>query len=512
MPNNPRENASQRADTGDQPTAQPASGPGDNPPVSTVEPQAELQPEPQVQPEPEDQANGQEAVEVAAPAAAPATEQLAAAGTDGQRPTIPLLEADSPPVPPLLEKSLLDQRYRIDSLLGVLHGTNLYRITDMQGYRVCWACGSSASMEGDTYCVECGAQLTGRFYRLQEFNAAPVEDPGDDEDVVSLPLPAPILENNVPGVAHVFDMLADPTRSRAYVVWEEVYGRTLASWIDGDLGMLSSPTSGHLMELDHPEDEQILGWMAQAADILAGLHSAGIRGCNISSSNLVVQPGDRLVLVDPSTCFDESPLDAARQLSDVRNLAIELESWYIAVREDIGDLVAPDPVDQDQEQDEETPSADETQPQKMVSVTEDSSGSLGSLVSPVLVLTKAKEGAYPTAREFADALYEIYEESKPISNIQLWTGRSTDLGRVRQINEDSLLTLEATIQEHEGGLSTGLYVIADGMGGHQSGEVASSIAVRTIGSIVNGVLLGPLRPATPWGSTWRRSLMPSSRP
>src|SRR5207247_280857 len=142
--------------------------------------------------------------------------------------------------PPLLEKSVLDGRYRIDSVLGVLHGTNLYRVSDMQGYRVCWACGSSASMEGDTYCVECGAQLTGRFYRLQEFNPSPLENPGEGEDVVSLPLPVAVLENRVPSVAHVFDMLTDPTQSRAYVVWEEVYGRTLGSWVEGDPGMLSS--------------------------------------------------------------------------------------------------------------------------------------------------------------------------------------------------------------------------------------------------------------------------------
>jgi serine/threonine protein phosphatase PrpC len=34
--------------------------------------------------------------------------------------------------------------------------------------------------------------------------------------------------------------------------------------------------------------------------------------------------------------------------------------------------------------------------------------------------------------------------------------------------------------------------VADGMGGHQSGEVASSIAARTVGAMVNSSLLGPL--------------------
>src|SRR2546428_9160108 len=40
-------------------------------------------------------------------------------------------------------------------------------------------------------------------------------------------------------------------------------------------------------------------------------------------------------------------------------------------------------------------------------------------------------------------------------------------------------------------LPIGVYVVADGMGGHQSGEVASSIAARTIGAMVNTTLIAP---------------------
>jgi protein phosphatase len=55
-----------------------------------------------------------------------------------------------------------------------------------------------------------------------------------------------------------------------------------------------------------------------------------------------------------------------------------------------------------------------------------------------------------------------------------------------------VLTLEATVLEHEGYMPAALYVVADGMGGHQNGEVASSIAARTVGAMVNSSLLGPL--------------------
>jgi len=50
----------------------------------------------------------------------------------------------------------------------------------------------------------------------------------------------------------------------------------------------------------------------------------------------------------------------------------------------------------------------------------------------------------------------------------------TDRGRVRPTNEDALVCEPAL----------GLFVVADGMGGHQAGEVASALAVDTIKSFL----------------------------
>jgi protein phosphatase len=124
-------------------------------------------------------------------------------------------------------------------------------------------------------------------------------------------------------------------------------------------------------------------------------------------------------------------------------------------------------------------------------------GPLANMLNPAVALAKAREGSLPTAEAFAKVLREIYEASRPLRNLQLWSGRGSDVGQVRQINEDSVLTFEATVLEHEGGLPVGLYVVADGMGGHQSGEVASSIAVRTIVAVVNSSLIGPMLAGDP---------------
>lgn len=421
-----------------------------------------------------------------APAAAPSTTQRDTGtlnGSEGSpiRNTIPLSEAAAPPVPPLSEKDVLEDRYRIVSFLGTAHATNIYRVQDLQGYRRCWACGSTASVEGETYCVDCGAQLTGRHYRLQEFNMPQGVDTTELGDVALALLPQPILENQVPGVAHVYDALTDPPVNRAYIVWEEVYGRALSAWVPGvdtasALVSLAPPTSsGLLPSMDEPEEEQAIFWMAQATDILAQLHAHGITGCSVTLDNIVVQPGDRLALIDPDGCRQpDEPAMADSQLADVRALAAQLETWYMAVREEaIPQMVA-------------------QQAQAMMPQVDEVTGPLNSASNPSVLISKAKEGVYSTAAELAQALYSLYEANKPLNNLILWSGRASDIGRVRQINEDSLLTIEATVLEHEDSTPIGLYVIADGMGGHQSGEVASSIAARTIGAVVNSALIAPM--------------------
>ena len=55
----------------------------------------------------------------------------------------------------------------------------------------------------------------------------------------------------------------------------------------------------------------------------------------------------------------------------------------------------------------------------------------------------------------------------------------TDTGKVREHNEDMIGT-EADI---------GLFVLADGMGGYNAGEVASGIAVKTIINLVRDAVV-----------------------
>lgn len=69
---------------------------------------------------------------------------------------------------------------------------------------------------------------------------------------------------------------------------------------------------------------------------------------------------------------------------------------------------------------------------------------------------------------------------------QLISGCGQSVGKQRELNEDSLLALTATMAGNSGNLPFGLYIVADGMGGHQFGEVASNAAIRSVaGYILN---------------------------
>ncbi len=59
---------------------------------------------------------------------------------------------------------------------------------------------------------------------------------------------------------------------------------------------------------------------------------------------------------------------------------------------------------------------------------------------------------------------------------QLESAGLTDIGRKRKMNQDAFLVND----------SAGLYIVADGIGGHRAGEVASRMAVQTIDKVFSG--------------------------
>jgi len=63
---------------------------------------------------------------------------------------------------------------------------------------------------------------------------------------------------------------------------------------------------------------------------------------------------------------------------------------------------------------------------------------------------------------------------------QLIAAAGQSVGKQRDHNEDSLTAITATMAGKASSVPFGLYIVADGMGGHQFGEVASNSAIRVI--------------------------------
>jgi protein phosphatase len=74
----------------------------------------------------------------------------------------------------------------------------------------------------------------------------------------------------------------------------------------------------------------------------------------------------------------------------------------------------------------------------------------------------------------------IQGQTMPFELQQLIAASGQSVGKQREHNEDSLLALTMTLAGKAPSVPFGLYVVADGMGGHQYGEVASNAAIRVI--------------------------------
>ena len=75
------------------------------------------------------------------------------------------------------------------------------------------------------------------------------------------------------------------------------------------------------------------------------------------------------------------------------------------------------------------------------------------------------------AEETSHTASSQQERKSPVAVVPTYFGSRTEIGNVREHNEDSLTVLPP------------LFAVADGMGGHEAGEVASEIAINTLNDL-----------------------------
>jgi len=83
--------------------------------------------------------------------------------------------------------------------------------------------------------------------------------------------------------------------------------------------------------------------------------------------------------------------------------------------------------------------------------------------------------------------------SPTLTGWRLQVGMASDNGRTRELDEDSVFTLVLSgIYQSQIETTVGLFIVADGIGGHEGGEVASKLAVQTIAQQILQDVIWPI--------------------
>jgi PPM family protein phosphatase len=113
------------------------------------------------------------------------------------------------------------------------------------------------------------------------------------------------------------------------------------------------------------------------------------------------------------------------------------------------------------------------------------------------LLSALRTGQIADATTLATQLDALVADLSPAEFLRAQIGAATDKGMVRDHNEDSLLFFELGLNSDARERAWGLYVVADGMGGHAAGEVASNLAIRGAAETVLAEYMAPTLGSSP---------------
>ncbi len=297
-------------------------------------------------------------------------------------------------------------------------------VRDLAPWQRCWACGSTDNDANEQYCHNCGAALEARIY------------------------PAFLCLRDAPTGPALITRLSDPL---ARAILPDVVDQC-----DLDGMQLTVLTENDAPAIAAPLDETtalVIG--AALAQLLVSLHSV-----NVGLGPL--QIGD-LVLLGPNR-VGLRQANSLHPLND-ENRSTAIQADLLALAEAIEQLTA-------------IPRTTRRLSEQAASEAEQETDSLGA------VLRQIRTGELRDATAVLNRLSALRDErTHPTPLLQL-VGSYTDTGRVRDHNEDSLFRLTLCLENDGQRQSWGVYIVADGMGGHAAGEVASGMAIRAAARVI----------------------------
>jgi protein phosphatase len=308
------------------------------------------------------------------------------------------------------------------------HGDDLL-VFDRQPWKRCWGCDTTSNEPGELYCSQCGAELGNHRYKGRLTGAAPS------------------------GLALVLDVNSKQAREMLPPIWDRV--------VDGDQTLTLVSESGRAA-LEPPLDELSALQVGRGlAQLQAMLHAEGLALGALKPADVELAADGTPRLRDTPGLRRFAPDDASTAIAaDMKALAALLESLTKTERK--------------------TKRLDENQATVL-------------LVETGLpdILRELRTGAITDAPALAARLDALILEQTQPTPMWLRVGATTNTGMVREVDEDSMLTLDLRMVQDSLGRSWGLFIVADGMGGHEAGEIASGLAIRGAAEVVLSAYLAP---------------------
>ena len=327
---------------------------------------------------------------------------------------------------PLPEGALLhDGQYEIVEVRTTAERLNVYLVEDTTPVRLCPHCQMEVSDPQEQFCTSCGADLSG----MEPLRLRYLIREGTDEQAFVVEARLLGVDQGHPGLLLPLDVFVEAPYGppRHYVVETEFAPPPVTS--------LTVPQ----------ELNQVLEWGVSLAQALDHLHRHDVT-LNEAVLDHIVIAGKRALWAHLSAAHVIPPTaqsTAATQFAqDVQGLAVAL--LYLATGEEqIDHAQLPDQV-----------AATFSQ----------------ALATPATF----------TAADLATALDAAFQELRRPASVTHVVGYRTDVGQERALNEDSLLVLDVASVFRSVNAPVGLFAVADGMGGHEAGDIASRLTIRAV--------------------------------
>jgi serine/threonine protein phosphatase PrpC len=344
---------------------------------------------------------------------------------EGESITRPL-PAASVTFAPLPEGALLhDGRYEVVEVRTTDERLNVYVAEDTDWVRLCPNCRTETSDAQEQYCSSCGADLSG----IEPLRLCYLIQESADEQAFA-------VEAQLLGMDLKHAGLLLPRE----IFVQAPYGPPRHYMVESEF---SPPPA---TSLPVPQGlNQVLGWGVSLAQALDDLHRHNVTLGEVVLDHVAIA-GKQALWAHLGTAHIAAPaahsMAASDFAQDVQGLGAVLV--YLATGErQAAHIHLPEPVAATLSQ---------------------------ALTAPTTL----------TAAAFATALDAALQELRRPTSVTLVAGRRTDVGQERALNEDSLLTLDVASVFRSASVPVGLFVVADGMGGHEAGDVASRLAIQAI--------------------------------